>query len=320
MIFLRKFLASISLLILTTCGVQGTVDERVDAAHARNSGPAIWQVKDFDSTLYVFGTVHLLPNDISWIRNDLTEVFDKSGTVFFELETNRDAKIEATVLTQSLGFYTNGTLLTDRFDRYQLRLLEAAALSSETPLAVLQNMKPWLASEVITLAAAQKAGLSGDVSADEALKSRAQRQQKNVQYLDSVEGQIRASADQPDFVQEIMIMDTLEGYNSLADNLKRTANDWLVGRTDYLEKNVKKTKTRSPEFYQSLFTDRNRQWSKRLIRHMEDSGTSFAAVGIGHLLGEDSLLKQLEDAGYEVKRYYAFQGEPVINIIELPKN
>ena len=317
---LRRFLTSLSLLTLAACGVQGTVDERVDAAHARNSGPAIWQVKDFDSTLYVFGTVHLLPDDRSWLRDDLTEVFDKSGTVFFELDTRRNAQIEATVLTQSLGFYTNGTLLTDRFDRYQLRLLEAAALSSDTPLAVLQNMKPWLASEVITLAAAQQAGLSSAVSADEALKSRAQRLQKNIRFLDSVEGQIRASADQPDFVQEIMIMDTLEGYNSLGENLTRTAEHWLVGRTDFIEQNVKKTKNRSPEFYQSLFKDRNLKWSQTLIRHMEDSGTSFAAVGMGHLLGEDSVLKQLEDAGYEVKRYYAFQGEPVINIIELPEN
>ena len=320
MMILRTFLISLSLIIVTACGVQGTIDERVEAARERNDGPAIWQVKDFDSTLYVFGTVHLLPDDRSWLRDDLKEVFDKSGTVFFELDTSRNAQIEATVLTQSLGFFTNGTLLTDRFDRYQLRLLEAAALSSDTPLAVLQNMKPWLASEVITLAAAQQAGLSGEVSADEALKSRAQRGQKNIRYLDSVEDQIRASADQPNFVQEIMIMDTLEGYNSLADNLTRTADHWLIGRTDYIEQNVKKTKTRSPEFYQSLFTDRNRNWATTLTRHMEDSGTSFAAVGMGHLLGEDSLLKHLEDAGYEVKRYYAYQGEPVINIIELPEN
>lgn len=317
--FLRAFLISLSLFSLIACGVQGTVDERVDAARARNDGPAIWTVKDFDSTLYLFGTVHLLPENKSWLGDDLKEVFDKSGTVFFEADSGRDGQIEASVLTQSLGLYSDGSLLTDKFDRYQTRLLEAAALSSDTPLAALQNMKPWLAAEVLTLAAAEQAGLRSDVSADEALKSRAVRQQKNLVYLDSIESQIRASADQPSFVQEVMIMDALEGYNSLGLNLRRTADNWLVGNTAFLEQNVKKTKSRSPDLYQSLFTDRNIKWSKILTRHMEDSGTSFAAVGVGHLLGEDSLIKYLKEAGYEVKRYYAFQGEPVINIIELPE-
>jgi len=174
MMFLRCFLIVLGLGFLQACGVQGTVDERVDAARERNDGPAIWTVKDHDSTLYLFGTVHLLPNDSSWLRDDLKEVFDKSGTVFFETSSEREGQIEATVLTQSLGFFTNGELLTDQFDQYQLRLLEAAALSSDTPLAALQNMKPWLASEIITLAAAEQAGLSGAVSADEALKSRAE--------------------------------------------------------------------------------------------------------------------------------------------------
>ena len=79
-------------------------------------------------------------------------------------------------------------------------------------------------------------------------------------------------------------------------------------------------KSRSPDLYQTLFIDRNLRWSKILTRYMEDSGTAFAAVGAGHLLGDDSLIKYLKEAGYEVERYYAFQGEPVINIIELPEN
>jgi len=316
----RLFFGFITLIALAACGVQGTVDERVDEARARNDGPAIWVVKDYDSTLYLFGTVHLLAPDQSWLRDDVKDVFDKSGTVFFEVDSGREGQIEATVLTQSLGFYSNGARLTDKFDRYQLRLLEAAALSSDTPLAALQNMKPWLAAEILTLAAAEQAGLSADISADEALKSRAQRQQKNIRYLDTIERQIRASADQPDFVQEVMIMDALEGYNSLGDSLRRTADNWRIGRTDYLRQNVIKSKTRSPDLYQSLFTDRNREWAKILTRYMEDSGTAFAAIGAGHLLGDDSLVKYLEEAGYDVKRHYAFQGEPVINIIELPDN
>ena len=48
---------------------------------------------------------------------------------------------------------------------------------------------------------------------------------------------------------------------------------------------------------------------------MEDSGTGFVAVGASHLLGKDSLIEMLREQGYQVSRYYAFQGENVINPI-----
>jgi hypothetical protein len=40
-------------------------------------------------------------------------------------------------------------------------------------------------------------------------------------------------------------------------------------------------------------------------------------VGVAHLLGEDSLITFLEEAGYKVERHYAFMGENVISPTEL---
>ena len=56
---------------------------RCSNARDRNEGPAIWVAKDFDSTLYLFGTVHLLPDDLDWQREDMREAFSEAGTVFF---------------------------------------------------------------------------------------------------------------------------------------------------------------------------------------------------------------------------------------------
>ena len=69
---------------------------------------------------------------------------------------------------------------------------------ADLTIAALDGMRPWLASEYLTFAAAQNAGLSADFSADEALKSRADRTGKNIIYLESLETQIRASADLPE--------------------------------------------------------------------------------------------------------------------------
>jgi len=320
--FSALFSAIIALFFLSACnngsGPTVSVDDRVAQARARNDGPAIWKVSDYDSELYLFGTMHLLPKDLNWMKDDLRDVMQKAGTVYFEVDTTEKGRINATVLSAQLGFRKDGLRLADSLDNYQLKLLDAVANNGNIPLASLDSMKPWLASEYLTFTAAEEAGLSADLAADEALKSLAMRQQKNILYLEDVEDQIRATADLPEGLQLEILTETMEGFSDLGRQLNRLAQGWSVGQTDFLtQKMIDPLKTDAGEMYHSVLVDRNEKWAKTLIRHLEGSGTSVAAVGVAHLLGEDSLIADLEEAGYKVERYYAFMGENVISPTEL---
>jgi len=293
------------------------VDQKVTDARTRNDGPAIWVAKDYDSTLYLFGTVHLLPENLSWQKEDMRQAFQEAGTVFFEVDTGPDGQIAAAVLTTSLGMRSDGLRLSDGLDNYQRNLLEAAANNGNLTIASLDAMKPWLATEFLSFSAARNAGLNPELAADEALKSRAKRSQKNIVYLETTEDQFRASADLPDFVQIEVLTETLENYNRLGDEMTLIAKSWAIGRTEFLaEELIKPMKARSPEVFNALLRDRNRKWASKLSRFMEDSGTGFVAVGTAHLLGEGSLLDELREQGYDVRRHYAFQGENVIKPID----
>lgn len=293
------------------------VAQRVNEARARNDGPAIWVAKDFDSTLYLFGTVHLLPDDLDWQRQDMRDAFAESGTVFFEVDTSPERQVDATVLTTELGLRSDGTRLSDRLDNFQKNVMEAAANNGDLTVAALEGMQPWLASEYLTFAAAQNAGLSAELSADEALKSRAVREGKNILYLESLETQIRASADLPEYIQIEILTETMERFNNLGQEATDIAEQWSIGGTDYLtETLIGPMKARPPEIFNNLLRDRNRAWASTLTRFMEDSGTGFVAVGTAHLLGEQSLLSELRERGYSVQRYYAFKGENVIDTVD----
>lgn len=318
------FLSAVLLsgLSLSACnapaGPTESVDERIAKARARNDGPAIWKITDHNSTLYLFGTVHLLPQDLNWLRDDLRDVMRESGTVFFEVDTSETGRIDATVLSAQLGLRQDGLRLADSLDNYQLKLLDAVANNGNIPLASLDSMKPWLASEYLTQTAALNAGLSADLSADEALKSMARRQQKNVIYLETVEDQIRAVADLPQSLQLEILTETMEEFDDIGNQLFRISQGWSVGQTDFLtQQMIDPLKDEAGEMYRSLLVDRNKNWADQLIRHLEGSGTSLVAVGTAHLLGEESLIRDLEEAGYTVERYYAFMGENVISPTEL---
>ncbi len=325
-VFMKHILSLIfSAAILMACTAEtetqtanDSVSDRVRKARVRNDAPAIWVASDHDSTLYLFGTVHLLPEDLDWQRDDMREAFSEAGTIFFEVDTGEKGQIEAAILTTQLGLRGDGMRLSDELDTYQLKLLEAVANNGDLTVAALDSMKPWLASEYLAFAAAQNAGLTPELSADAALKSRAERDRKNIIYLESLETQIRASADLPEYIQLDILTETMERFSSLGSGATEIAHQWSIGGTDYLTtKIIRPMKARAPEVFNSLLRDRNRAWAKTLSRFMEeDSGTGFVAVGTAHLLGEDSLIEELRAQGYKVKRHFAFKGENIIKTID----
>jgi len=311
---MRLWLTFLALLLVSCTASEGAI-EKVEEARARNDGPAIWVAKDENSTLYLYGTVHLVPIGMDWQRDDLWEAFDRAGSVWFEVPNDNRARDIADQLTRSKGYQPPGQRLSRDWGQYETKLLEIASVSGDIPLPVLDTLRPWLAADLITIAAAQQAGLSADLSADEALRSRARRSSKYVRYLDRIQDQIALSADLPEDEQIENLLRTLERYNKIGPELNAIAEEWVTGDIPGLERRLAEAVT--GENRERLFTARNKGWVESFETWMEGSGTGFAAVGVGHLVGEDSLISLLREAGFEVQRHYAFQGENVIRTIDL---
>ena len=41
--------------------------------------PALWKVADADTTIYLFGTIHLLPKGVEWYDGAVANSFEQSG-------------------------------------------------------------------------------------------------------------------------------------------------------------------------------------------------------------------------------------------------
>src|SRR5689334_12691785 len=109
---LRRFVAAIGIPLLV-CAVP---------AHAREAQvarPALWEVSDPDTTIYLFGTIHLLPQDTQW----RTPKFDQAVSTAQELvvETLIDEKNPASLMAAmaSLGFAQGLPPLVDRVPKAQ---------------------------------------------------------------------------------------------------------------------------------------------------------------------------------------------------------
>src|SRR4030095_11355745 len=55
-----------------------------------DADPAIWVVKDPDTTIYLFGTFHALDGKHAWFNDEVKTAFDKSGELVLEIPPMED--------------------------------------------------------------------------------------------------------------------------------------------------------------------------------------------------------------------------------------
>ena len=308
MMIIKKFPLQILFTVLTAfllfaCNQGGRVDDKVAASHARYDGPAMWKITDHDSTLYLFGTVHLMQPDINWQRRDMQAAFDNVGTVFFETPDDEKSALQVSILQRQYGVYAEGERLSDHLDGINLNRLTAAAYNAEIPLARLESFKPWLAADILTVAGADIAGLRYANSADAQMRTKAEQANKSIRALDTVETYFEAVAKQPNWVQMQAFEGTIKNFNTLVRDTKTVNAAWLIGNTELLETELlTPAAASSPELYAALFTQRNKKWAKTLDEFMKGDTNAMVVVGIGHLLGAGGLPTQFEDLGYTTER------------------
>ena len=57
-------------------------------------GPALWKVADADTTIYLFGTVHALPQGKEWFDGRIERAFDASDEMVTEVDLQRPVGLE----------------------------------------------------------------------------------------------------------------------------------------------------------------------------------------------------------------------------------
>lgn len=305
--------------MLSACGAADPdVQAKIDAARARNDGPPIWKASHQDSVLYIYGTLHLLPADLDWQRSDMRSAFDAAGTVFFETSQDEAAVSRAQVITAADGYYSSGETLTRRLNGYEQKLLFAATLNAGLKDGALDKMQPWLAADTLSFAELSASGITAENGADSYLLDQAKARGKNIRYLEDMDAHLAATRVLPQHVQLEALREAMQSAGDLTEKTNTLITEWARGNTHYIQTDITEPlKQRSPEYYEALFTKRNAAWALSFDEFLKSGESGFAAVGVGHLVGPDSLIQMMQDNGYKVERYYAYRGDNVIKTIDL---
>lgn len=272
------------------------------AAPAAFATPGLWVAKKDQATVYLFGTVHLLPSDANWSSKPLDQALDASSRLVIELTDDNPANMQALVIKYGLD---PTHPLSAKLSAHDRNRLERAADDAGLPggVATLQGMRPWLAAVTLAMTPLIRSGMDPAQGVDKALRARMEKAGKPVEGLETAEQQLRMLADMPEPLQLIFLRQSLDEVAQGPARLRDLIDAWRRGDTDKISRiEDEDLRKGSSDLYDRMLVKRNEAWAKAIAERMQHPGTTFVAVGAGHLAGPDSLQKQLEKLGIEVQR------------------
>ena len=268
--------------------------------------PAMWVVKKGPTTLYLFGTVHVMKKDVHWETQKVEAAFKASPTLYLEIaDTGPAARAAMKPMIMQLGM-DNEHPLSSKLSKEDLATLDAAMKSlGAGGEAGLESMQPWLVYLTLSVLPAMQAGYDPSSGIDQALQQQAEAAGKKIKGFETAEEQVHYLADFPQSEQVALLHEELaELPKSVAKTNEMVAN-WEhgnVAKIAAMENDDLQAK--HPDLYKKLLVDRNVTIAAKLEGVLKDpaSGTVFVAVGAAHLAGPDSLQKLLEKDGFVAER------------------
>lgn len=291
-----------ALLMAPSAMAQSSVAAPVAVTAApEGSGPALWVIKDADSTLYLFGTVHVLKPETPWGTARVDQAFASADEYWFEIAdlANQDGVMP---LIQAKGVSPDRPL-SSLLTAEEMADLDAAARTVGATAAQLDPLRPWLASLQLALASIAKAGYVPANGGDQVLHARAAATGKPIKGFEIASQQIGFIADMSEDAQLAMLRSGLKEFDQADAMLGRMVTAWSTGDVDGLDVLIgQEMKSESPEMYAVMLTNRNETWADQIQTLLAGSGTAFISVGAGHLAGAASLQSKLAQRGITATR------------------
>lgn len=270
-------------------------------AFPAEAAPALWAARDGDSTVYLFGTAHAVRPDSRWRTPELDAALASSTALWLEVQTGGGREAAAAVV-QKLGL-DRATPLEARLAPALKAKLDALLIQYGVPAARLSPMKPWLAGVTIAMLPLGKAGLDSKAGADAVLRASAEAQGDRIDGFDTPEAQVRYLADLPMGEQIAFLENAVDRAARGSDLPNKIADAWESGDVGAVDSILNsELKAKMPSLYRRLLVDRNRRYSERIEALLAGKDDQFVAVGIGHLVGGDSIRAFLKRKGVKVRR------------------
>ncbi|UVO53969.1 TraB/GumN family protein [Sphingomonas sp. SUN039] len=282
-------------LALAACG--GT-EAKAPATAAR---PALWKVADADTTIYLFGTIHLLPKGLKWTTPTMAKAMAASQGLVLEVALDKDpAKLGAVML--KLAKSPGLPPILDRVPPEKRAALKAVIDGSGLSLPYLDGLETWAAALGIASATNAKLNLSYADGAETQLTDAFEKMGKPVGGLETAEQQLGYFDTLPEASQRQFLTSIADDTADAGKEFAAMIGAWKAGDVRRIAVTFDDEMKLSPDLADVLLHRRNNNWAGWVSERMKRPGTVFVAVGAGHLAGKGSVEELVAKRGFRVTR------------------
>lgn len=273
------------------------------AVAAQDNPLPMWEVTNGSGTVYLLGSIHMLRPETYPLHDAIYEAFDAADVVAFEVHL--DSLEAAAPMMLQRGMYQDGRTLADVLPADVHAELAAALGRMGVPVQAFAQMKPWLVALTLSALALQQAGYDENMGIDMHFSARAKQAGKEIIGLETVEFQLQLFDDMSEAEQVGFLDATLDDIDDIVEMIDEATEQWRRGDAEGMAELLTESMDDYPGMRDRLLDSRNRSWVPQIEQLLGSGRTAIVIVGMGHLVGENSVVDLLRERGHTVERMAA---------------
>jgi uncharacterized protein len=263
--------------------------------------PALWQLSDADTTIYLFGTIHALPKALKWQSPALDTAIAKAQELVLEVaDVDDQAKSAATFM--KLGISPGLPPMMERIPADKRESAKVMMTKSGIPAPFFDQLETWAAGIGMAAGMFKDLNVSPEDGVERRLSAVFKAAKKPISGLETMEQQLGFFDTLPEATQRTFLVGMLDDSANPKAEFDKMLNAWTSGDEKSIALSFDDEIKMSPELVDVLLRKRNANWSGWIADRMAKPGIVLIAVGAGHLAGEESVQTMLAKRGLKVTR------------------
>ncbi len=264
---------------------------------------SVWELDADNGTFYLAGSCHVLRKSDYPLPEEFESAYDNVDQVIFETDLEALMKPDIQFLLMSKGMYAGGETLENKLSKKSYDSLVKYCNDKSIPLALFQSFKPWLLTMTLMAMEMEKNGISPRDGLDLYFSNKAKQDGKDTGGLEDVHKHIELVASIEEDLDESVIESFLQDLEELQVIMNGLIKSWRAGDEAGIDKFLSENmREEYPELFNRLITNRNRDWVPHLETLIESGKRTLVIVGVGHLVGKNSVINLLKSKGYKIKK------------------
>ncbi|WP_111931508.1 TraB/GumN family protein [Clostridium tertium] len=267
----------------------------------------IWEATNGSTSVNLVGTIHLGSNNINFLNDDIKRIIDETDVLSVELDLSLKENIEK---TQSSGYLKDGKTIENYLSEDEINKLSSIinTLSPKFNIKEINNLNSFSLISLLTNLCYAKAGILGnglDLIMINGVKLRkANGDNITINELEGVDYQLETinKTFTWEYLKKYLNDYSNSNIDEEVDIAKNLFNAYKTGDIEFIEESNNKMKNDNPEYYKIMLTNRNIGMTNKIDELIKDGKNHTVAVGAAHFIGEDGILKLLEEKGYKITR------------------